>query len=84
MTPPSGACMPSRIQYMPVMNEVVNLRRVRKLKQRAEAEAQAAANRLTHGQTKAQKKLSQAERKAAEQKIDGHKRTPHEPGPEDR
>jgi hypothetical protein len=63
---------------MPVMNRVVNLKRARKLKQREAAEAEAAANRLTHGQTKAQKKLKQAEKKAAEKKLDGHKRTPDE------
>lgn len=61
---------------MPVMNRVVNLRRFRKLKQREAAEAEAAANRLTHGQTKAQKKLKQAELKAADKHLDGHKRTP--------
>ncbi len=64
---------------MPVMNQVVNLKRARKLKQREAAQNQAAANRFTHGQTKAQKKLRQAERKAAEQYLDGHKRTPDEP-----
>ena len=63
---------------MPVMNRVVNLKRVRKLKQREAAEAEAAANRLTHGQTKAHKKLTQAEKKAAEKTLDGHKRTPNE------
>lgn len=63
---------------MPVMNRVVNLKRVRKLKQREAAEAEAAANRLTHGQPKAHKKLRQAERKAADKKLDGHKRTPNE------
>lgn len=64
---------------MPVMNEVVNLRRVRKLKQREAADAEAAANRLAHGQTKAHKKLKQAELKAAKKRLDGHKRTPNEP-----
>lgn len=63
---------------MPVMNRVVNLRRFRKLKQREAAEAEAAASRLVHGQTKAQKKLQQAERKAADKHLDGHKRTPDE------
>jgi hypothetical protein len=63
---------------MPVMNRVVNLKRARKLKEREAAEAEAAANRLTHGRTKAQKKLKQAETKAAEKKLDGHKRTPDE------
>jgi len=65
---------------MRVMNRVVNLKRARKLKQREAAESQAAANRLTHGRTKAQKQLTQAERKAAEKTLDGHKRTPNEPG----
>lgn len=63
---------------MPVMNRVVNLKRVRKLKEREAAEAEAAANRLTHGQTKSHKKLKQAEKKAAEKALDGHKRTPNE------
>lgn len=65
---------------MPVMNQLVNLRRIRKLKKREAAEADAVANRLTHGQTKAQKTLKQAERKAAEKNLDGHKRTPNEFG----
>lgn len=59
------------------MNQVVNLRRVRKLKKRETAEAEAAANRITHGQTKAHKKLKQAEKNAADKKLDGHKRTPN-------
>ena len=63
---------------MRVMNQLVNLKRIRKLKERKAAEAEAAANRLTHGKTKAQKKLRQAERKAAEKKLDGHKRTPND------
>jgi hypothetical protein len=60
------------------MNQVVNLRRARKLKKREAAEADAASNRLALGQTKAQKKLKQAERKAAKEHLDGHKRTPNE------
>jgi hypothetical protein len=60
------------------MSEVVNLRRARKLKQREAADSEAAANRLAHGQTKAQKKLKQAKKNAAERHIDGHKRTPNE------
>lgn len=63
---------------MRVMNQVVNLKRVRKLKQREAAEAEAAANRIAHGQTKAQKKLKKAEKNAADKKLDGHKRTPDE------
>lgn len=56
------------------MAEIVNLRRARKNKARQEAETEAAAKRLQHGQTKAGKKLSKAEQKAAERKLDGHKR----------
>jgi hypothetical protein len=65
---------------MPVMNQIVNLRRVRKLKKREAAEADAAASRSLHGQTKSQKKLKQAERNAADKKLDGHKRTPNDDG----
>jgi hypothetical protein len=69
---------------MRVMNRVVNLRRFRKLKQRKAAEAEAADQRLAYGQSKARKKLMQAERKAAQKALDGHKRTPpNEPGHED-
>lgn len=56
------------------MNEIVNLRRARKAKARALSEAEAAANRITHGRTKAEKKLTKAENDAAQRKIDGHKR----------
>lgn len=56
------------------MNEIVNLRRARKAKARALAEAEAAANRISHGRAKAEKKLTKAENDAAQRKIDGHKR----------
>ena len=56
------------------MNDIVNLRRARKAKARALAEAEAAANRISHGRTKAEKKLTEAENDAAKRKIDGHKR----------
>jgi Domain of unknown function (DUF4169) len=60
------------------MNEVVNLRRIRKLKKREAADSDAAAKRSLHGQTKSQKKLKQAERKVADKNLDGHKRTPND------
>ena len=44
------------------MGAIVNLRRIRKARERAEADAQAAQNRLTHGRTKAERE--QAERQA--------------------
>ena len=56
------------------MDEIINLRRVRKGKARAAAEAEAAANRAAHGRTKAERNLSKAEQEANARKLDGHKR----------
>lgn len=56
------------------MAEIVNLRRARKQKARAETETEAAAKRLAHGQTKADRNRTKAEKEAAERKLDGHKR----------
>ncbi|HEX8901703.1 DUF4169 family protein [Vitreimonas sp.] len=56
------------------MSEIVNLRRARKHKARAEAEANANANRIQFGRSKAEKQLTEAEKEAAERKLDGHKR----------
>jgi hypothetical protein len=56
------------------MAEIVNLKRARKQKAREAAETEAAANRLTHGRTKAERSLTQAEQEAADRKLDGHKR----------
>jgi hypothetical protein len=56
------------------MADVVNLKRARKAKARAAAEADAAANRLAHGRAKVERKLTQAEKAAADRKLDGHKR----------
>jgi Domain of unknown function (DUF4169) len=58
---------------MLAMGEVVNLKRLRKIKARTQAEAEAAANRLTHGRAKAEKHLTKAEQEAAARKLDGHK-----------
>jgi hypothetical protein len=56
------------------MGDITNLRRARKNKARQDAETEAAAKRLQHGQSKAGKKLSRAEQEAAARKLDGHKR----------
>lgn len=56
------------------MGDIVNLRRARKAKARATAEAGAAVNRVAHGRTKAERKLARAEKDAADRKLDGHKR----------
>ncbi|HYD89377.1 MAG TPA: DUF4169 family protein [Vitreimonas sp.] len=56
------------------MNEIVNLKRVRKAKARAAEEITAANNRMAFGRTKTEKQLAKAEREAADRKLDGHKR----------
>lgn len=52
------------------MGEVVNLNRARKTRAKAEAEKTAANNRVKHGTPKALRKLSQAERKRQQDKLD--------------
>ncbi len=56
------------------MADIVNLKRARKQKARTQAETEAAANRLTHGRSKAERNLSRAEKETADRKLDGHKR----------
>ena len=54
------------------MVEIVNLRRARKAKERAEKEKTAEANRVLHGTPKHLRKLSEAEKAKAEQRLSGH------------
>ena len=56
------------------MGEVVNLRRARKRKTRESAEGAAAANRATHGISKAERELSKASRALLENRLDGLRR----------
>lgn len=58
------------------MNNVVNLNRFRKQKNRTDAEKQADENRIKHGRTKAQKAKDNAIKDQHAQKIDGHKLDP--------
>jgi hypothetical protein len=58
------------------MGEIVNLRRARKAKARAEAEKDAAANRLAFGRGKAEKQATEAARSLETQRLDGHRRDP--------
>jgi hypothetical protein len=58
------------------MNEIVNLRRARKAKARAEAESVAAANRARFGTPKAQRALTQARSEKAAQRLDSHRLDP--------
>jgi len=56
------------------MGEIVNLNRFRKRKAK-DAEARVAdTNRVKFGRTKAEKKLSEAEKALADKSLDGHKR----------
>jgi hypothetical protein len=54
------------------MSEIVNLRRVRKAKARAQAEEIAAANRARHGTSKATRNLTRARSEKAASILDSH------------
>jgi hypothetical protein len=55
------------------MAEIVNLRRVRKAKTRAEKDKAAQANRVAHGTPKALRNLGEAAAEKAEKSLSGHK-----------
>ena len=55
------------------MAEIVNLNRARKARQRAEAERQAAENRVRFGRTKADKRREAQEKLRADQDLEGKK-----------
>ena len=55
------------------MAEIVNLKRVKKAKARAEKSAQADANRTKHGTPKAIRDLSKARDEKAARDVDAHK-----------
>ena len=56
-----------------IMAEIVNLRRVKKAKARAEKSAQADANRTKHGSPKAIRDLARARDDKAVREIEAHK-----------
>lgn len=55
------------------MADIINLRRARKTKARAEKAAKADANRVTHGVAKSDRDLAKARRQKAERTADAHK-----------
>ncbi|MFP1633503.1 DUF4169 family protein [Zhengella sp. ZM62] len=61
------------------MAEIVNLRQVRKLREREERQRLADANRLLHGRTKAERKQAKTEKSRADRHLDGHNRRPDTP-----
>lgn len=54
--------------------EIINLNKARKARAKTDAKAKAAANRVRHGETTAQRAVKLIERLRAEKKLDGHKR----------
>jgi len=56
------------------MAEIVNLRKARKAKARAEKETQAAENRIKFGRSKAERDLGTTSRRLAERKLEAHRR----------
>jgi hypothetical protein len=56
------------------MGEVVNLNKIRKAREKAQAKAQARENRASFGRTKGQRDLEKAEAEKAERSLDGAKR----------
>lgn len=55
------------------MAEIVNLDRARKAKARTEKAKAAEANRVAHGTPKSLRKLSDAQKDKAEQRLSGHR-----------
>jgi hypothetical protein len=55
------------------MAEIVNLKRVKKAKARAEKDAQADANRAKHGTPKALRDLARAREEKAKENLEAHK-----------
>ena len=60
------------------MAEIVNLRLARKASARRSKEAEAAANRLAHGRTRAEREASRAEAERARRLLDGARREGHD------
>ena len=53
------------------MAEIVNLRRVKKAREKAEAEAQAAAKHAKYGRTTDEQTSAEAEKRVRDRKLDG-------------
>ena len=56
------------------MADIINLRRARKEKVRADKEARAAENRVKFGRTKDEKRLAEARERLAKRQIEAHRR----------
>jgi len=58
------------------MGEIINLREQRKHRRRAEKEAQAAANRVRHGRSKADRNAGGKEKDSVRRDLDGKRLDP--------
>jgi len=58
------------------MADIINLRRARKQRNRAASKANAAANRLSYGRNKAERKAADIEKQRLNRTLDGAKREP--------
>ena len=58
------------------MSDLINLNRARKARARADKEGAAAANRVKHGRTKAEKLAAKAEAERAARQLDQTRREP--------
>ena len=63
------------------MAEIINLRRARKAKARADKERKAEENRAAHGVAKAERQRRAAETEAEKRRHEGHRRKPGGDGP---
>lgn len=61
------------------MGDIVNLRQMRKRKQRDEKARKAEQNRALHGQTREKRILTEAERRLAEKQLEAHRRSDRNP-----
>ena len=61
------------------MAEIINLRAVRKARDKAADEARAAENRTRFGRSKAERQRAEADEHSAAKKIDGHRLERHSP-----
>jgi len=55
------------------MADLINLRRARKAKAKADKDKTAQANRVAHGTPKALRKLEEARKEQAAERLSGHK-----------
>jgi hypothetical protein len=61
------------------MAEIINLRKARKKKARAEKEAEAAENRAKFGRPKEERSQSEAAKDLLDRKLDAHRRDDDDP-----